>query len=328
MSEALKAVSYRDLCLHWGLDQNVFDAVEARRERRLGQVMMLPNWYYEMRGDSDDTTFIVVVGARGSGKSALRRHMEEQVASEIFQDDLGGLVLTVTIDHDVRGWVSEPEEPQLKLRHFVKHIVELLTVAIVARFTRDELGNRLSSAQREQLDRHLISVSTIPSEQLDEMRKRTRSILKTVTGDDHFKKAIEIAREVRGISAPEPAKSEPQEVDLALYERDLPALVSMAIEDLGFAAIYVLVDELDEYDETQGDVRRAARLVVPLLTSRWLLEQPHLGLKFFLSEPIYFEVLRICEEDKKEIRWERSNHPEPFRLEWSYEVIKKMLSAQ
>lgn len=324
----LKAVSVREYLAHWGLERDTFDAIEARRERHLSKVMKLPEWYYDIRGDVEDSDFVVVVGVRGAGKSALRRHIEEQVGSEIFRDDLGGLILSVSIDHDVRDWVGEPDDPQITLRHFVKHIIELITIAIATNFTKEELESKLSKDQRLQLDRHLLLVSTLPYEHLERLREKTRTIMNRVTEHETLKRTIEIVREIRGTAQKKENEETAVDFHLSNIERDLPALISIAVDCLGFNSIYVLVDEVDEYDETQADVKRAAKLVAPLLTSRWLLEREHLALKFFLSEVVFFSTEKLCEETNREIRWDRTVHNQPYRLEWRTDDIANMLERR
>ena len=326
MSNASSAVHIDQLYEKWGLDPLVFQSTEARLETRLQDVIVYPDWWYDLLGNVTDTTFRVVVGVRGAGKSALRRLISDRCGNEIFSNkQLKGLVLSIEIDHDITGWVTEPDDLNITLRHFVRHIIELVSVGIVSNIEKDTLKEKLTKAELEQLDRHLsYSLYSYPPEKLDELRRKTRSTMKSVTENEVFKKTLDIFKELTG------SPNEDQSVisrNMSLVDTDLPEIIKIG-KKVGFDAVYVLVDEIDEYPETQKDNRRAATLLVSLLSSSWLLEQKSLALKFFISESIFNTVPDICEKESKEIRWDRSNHNEPYKLSWDIEEIKNMLVSR
>lgn len=67
-------------------------------------------------------------------------------------------------------------------------------------------------------------------------------------------------------------------------------LWSTLVHQLGIAASYVLIDGVDEYLESADDPYYALQVILPLLSSRRLMDQtPYLALKFFL--PTALEML-------------------------------------
>ena len=96
-----------ELYQQWNLDSAVFRADEARKEKRLGEVIIQPSWFYDVLGDVGNTDFAVVVGARGAGKSAVRRYIAERSETELASTQyLRGDVLCITFDHDTPYWIS------------------------------------------------------------------------------------------------------------------------------------------------------------------------------------------------------------------------------
>jgi hypothetical protein len=90
----------------------------------------------------------------------------------------------------------------------------------------------------------------------------------------------------------------------------------------------VLVDEIDEYDHTNGNPDFAAEIVVPILSSINLLEKGSLGFKFFLSAPVYKRLDSTSKKMQKEIRYDRTLQPEPYVLNWNDKSIAGMLKKR
>lgn len=74
-------------------------------------------------------------------------------------------------------------------------------------------------------------------------------------------------------------------IDLALLS-PLELLQGFAglIARTGRAAVYILVDRVDETPQTAGNVEAAVALLRPLVVHQPLLEMPHLAFKFFISK--------------------------------------------
>ena len=53
------ALPLRELYRQWNFDPAVFRADEARKEKRLGEVIILPSWFYDVLGDVGNTDFAV-----------------------------------------------------------------------------------------------------------------------------------------------------------------------------------------------------------------------------------------------------------------------------
>ena len=108
MSSYIDAVPMNELLNEWNIDESVFNADEARKEKKLNEVMVLPDWFFEVLGNVNNTDYVVITGQRGSGKSAIRRSIADHCITKTGNSILGGSVLCISIDHDTPDWIREP----------------------------------------------------------------------------------------------------------------------------------------------------------------------------------------------------------------------------
>lgn len=95
------------------------------------------------------------------------------------------------------------------------------------------------------------------------------------------------------------------------------------IKKCGFDAVYILVDEIDEYNETTGKPDFASEIIVPILSSVGLLEKESIAFKFFIAAPIYSKLKDTSKKMNMEIRRDRTR-PKPYIIEWNDSDIEKM----
>ena len=107
MSSYIDAVPMSELLNAWNIDELVFNADEARKEKKLNEVMILPDWFFEVLGDVNNTDYVVITGQRGSGKSAIRRSIADHCITKTGNSILGGSVLCISIDHDTPDWIRD-----------------------------------------------------------------------------------------------------------------------------------------------------------------------------------------------------------------------------
>lgn len=324
------AIPPSQLCRNWGLDPLTFKADEARKEGKLQEVMLLPSWFFEVLGNVNDTDLAIVVGVRGAGKSALRRLIAEYCESSISTSKfLEGDVLCVTIDHDVPYWVRRAIAGGNPVKYFSYEIADLIAAGILSRTSVEEIRKRFNNEDMSLLNRFIQRLKKRnPNEAqkiLDATRSRVDKTYKAIKDLEIFQDALSIAtkQDVRSTIK----DSEDMSSDETYIDSELKLLVHLA-KKIGYKAVYVLVDEIDEYDEVGKDTQKAAELITPVLSSLRLLEINGLAFKFFISEPVYGKIKKLCEENSYEIRWDRTSHNAPFFLGWKNDDISEMLERR
>ena len=133
MSSYIDAVPMSELLNAWNIDELVFNADEARKEKKLNEVMILPDWFFEVLGDVNNTDYVVITGQRGSGKSAIRRSIADHCITKTGNSILGGSVLCISIDHDTPDWIRDYKRNDGKssVECFCDEIVEKMIIAIL-----------------------------------------------------------------------------------------------------------------------------------------------------------------------------------------------------
>jgi hypothetical protein len=337
MSSYAEAVPVGELYTHWGLDHRVFHADEARKEIKLAQVMELPPWYFEVLGTVDETDFTVVVGVRGSGKSALRRRVGEDSVSASLKASIRGTVLCLNIDHDVPYWTEQAMKSGTIEREFCGELADLTVIGIARNENEDSLRAKLTEYERNLLAgfaarlerRKSFNAEKILNAAKSSLDQKYKSIKKHEIVTDIIDMTAGIASIATGKALPSSPKSEASlgSTSEEYLIESLSELVNIS-RKCGYDAIYVLVDEIDEYPVVGNDPRKAAELIAPILQSLPLLEIKGVAMKFFLSEPVFGEIVKICGEEGREIRWDRTNHNRPFFLAWKDDEIRQMLEKR
>lgn len=324
MSNYLNAISQTALLTQWGFDCDVFNADEARKETRLESVMEYPEWFFEVLGNIKNLNFIIITGPRGAGKSSIRRSIEAHCRNSIGNDILGGNVLCINIDHDSPNWVKNfvlnTKKPSVD--YFCEEILDQLIVAVLTYSHIEDIKKVLDKKEAFFLERHIYRLQEKRPDDISIMADRLLSKYKKLRNNDTIKDWVGILSEFFGNRVSfENRKIETPAID------DLPTVLQI-VKKCGFDAIYVLVDEIDEYDLTTGKPDFAAEIVVPILSSINLLEKESLGLKFFLSAPVYQRLNKTSKSMNMEIRYDRTLQPDPYVLEWSDDNIATMLKRR
>ncbi len=99
-----------------------------------------------------------------------------------------------------------------------------------------------------------------------------------------------------------------------------PAILQKLFEvsqQLGYSAIYVLLDRIDELPETAANPEVAARIILPLITDLQLIEMPGYGFKFFLPTQVFDEL-----KQNSGVRLDRINHVE---IRWTPTLLRRFL---
>lgn len=318
------AVPQAALLERWGFEASVFNADEARKETRLDSVMEYPDWFLEVLGNVKNLDFIIITGPRGAGKSAIRRSITDHCSNSIGNDILGGTVLCINIDHDSPNWVKKfvinRQKPSVD--YFCEEIIEQLLVSILTYAEIDELKGRLDKKEAFFLERHIFKLKETRPDDISIIADRLISKYSKIRNSNAFQDWLGILTGAFGNQVSlENRRIETPAID------DLPTMMQI-VKKCGFDAIYILVDEIDEYDLTSGKPDFAAEIVVPILSSINLLEKDSIGLKFFLSAPVYQRLNQVSKTMNMEIRYDRTLQPDPYILEWTDTNIAVMLKKR
>lgn len=289
--------------------EHPFTKVAGEKEELLQLYFVEPRYFSEVLGDARNPKSYVVFGPRGGGKSAIRSMIERYCNDTKSKDDIGGKVLSITYDDFSALNLRRMNTINLSdhINEILKRGVAQLAIELVKEgIIGDKLKEEFRGLLRWYIDEYMSDLTKL---ELD-------SILKALKGrDDNIKELISNALDLYNtfISALKLEHIQPaQPIDTPKKSRDV--ISSIHVMDIfirlsvavGFDAVYVLVDKIDETDVTGADIQKAAKLVSPMLTNIKLLELENCAFKFFLWENIrtqFGDELRSDRIPMKTIEW-------------------------
>ncbi|HLF70985.1 MAG TPA: hypothetical protein VI759_02385 [Dehalococcoidia bacterium] len=254
----------------------------------------------------------MVFAPRGAGKSAQRRMVE--ISSP------GDEVLCVTYD-DFRNRLG-----RIPVRSTIAdHQLNVARLTVVGLLTwlsiNGEAGNHLTPDEKTSLRRIAISLlGTVSQPELVRSLKAIRNLpdrAKEVWNENRWiltsvLSGVNIA--TGGIGGGTLPAADDHDYELAPGDA-LEALATIA-RTLGFKAIYVLIDRIDETAETQSNGQAAYTLVAPLMHDLRLLEHRPYAFKFFVPDYIYPQF---------EESGGRSDRIKTFHTKWrNHELLEMM----
>jgi len=301
-----------------GFEANPFEFNNADQEPRLNEYFVHPPYFASVYGDPSQPASCMVFAPRGAGKSAQRKMVEITAPPDT--------VLCITYDN-----FRNPRRRRLLDMTLQDHLFNVSRIAIVGLLTwiGDNRGatGRLRPNEREALRAialGLLSAATQAelSEALDSLRNlSTRA--KELWNEHSWAlsailSSIGIAGGGAGGTLPQADARQPAEE--APGER-LDAIGRLATR-LGLQAMYVLVDRVDETQETGTRHDAAYHMIAPLLHELRVLEMSPFAFKFFLPDYIlpFFQGAggRLDRVRSHQTRW---------RNEELREMMRKRLSA-
>lgn len=320
MSSYIDAVPISELLNEWKIEDSVFNADEARKERKLNQVMILPNWFFEVLGDINNTDYVVITGQRGSGKSAIRRSIADHCSSKTGNSILGGSVLCISIDHDNPNWIKNYKynDDKSSVEYFCDEIVEKMIIAILTFKDPQEIKEILSRRDFMLIERYLAILEKKHPDEIRALSSKILSSYKRIMDNDAVKSWISAITMFFKNEVTFPTVEPIHTPSI----NDIQPTIDI-IKKCGFDAVYILVDEIDEYDETTGKPDFASEIIVPILSSVGLLEKESIAFKFFIAAPIYSKLKDTSKKMNMEIRRDRTR-PKPYIIEWNDSDIEKM----
>jgi hypothetical protein len=236
-----------------GLNADPFALYEAERELHpteagtpiLSHLFVNRPYLFHVFGDPPPPRTAFLLAGRGCGKTATR----EMVAYEGQHGRLRRRVLVVRYtDFQPLLGLVEHEIARIELRHHVQAILRAALQAVV-----------------EQLFPHAVRLlSTVERRFLTDY---ARSFANPV---------------VRAQIAAAVQETEPLLDCAEMHDLELLDTFADLVARMGRAAVYVLVDGIDEFPETANDTEMAAALLRPLVAEKTVLEHERYGFKFFL----------------------------------------------
>lgn len=305
-----KIMSYELLLKNMGFDSDPFSKTNADEEDRLQEYFIAPPFFNAVYGSFKDPKSSIVFAPRGGGKTALKRKIELSSIDQQF--------LCVTYNQfDTSG----KKLSDIDLEFHTNNIIRLILVAVLTAVEKNGI-NKLSTD-----DRHFLYL--LVKENLFEIeRHQLRSAIKSVQnfGDkakDWWNKftgpiglVINHLLQQIGMVDAEISKFKDQGGSTGNTFQQLETLQGLA-QKIGFMAIYVLIDKVDETDLT-GTAEKTFQFISPLLSNLQLLELSNYSFKFFLWDLLVDSYRDISRPDRVKY----------YRLEWKTEQLEEMLSSR
>lgn len=311
-----KMISIETWLKSFGFVKNPFETTEAGSEAHyiadfLHETFVKPQGFDEILGHPSHPKSSLVFAARGKGKTSARLMTAHFCREGIFPKEMNakenGITRVLPVHHTrferlvgVKGLSALVDA----------HVIEILFRAvpavvdmIVNYLEISDRINKLDILRRLELQYFLMAFkSHVPFQEY--------KLARDVVGNELI--TLDETRTPIGFSLPDSSRQgiglSLQEIEshIAAYSQrqplDLLGRFAELMADLGFSAVYVLVDGLDEIPETADDFAAAAGLLIPLLSNLNLITNtPHLALKIFAPsemEPLLLEATRKVRRDR------------------------------
>ncbi len=301
--------------------EHPFNKVAAEKEDKLQLYFVEPRYFSEALGDACNPKSYVIFGPRGGGKSAIRSMIEIFCNSPGHEEDIGGRLLCITYDD-----FSALNLRQLNTITLSEHVNEILkrgvpklAASLVERdIVGDNLGEQSRGLLRWYIDEYMSDLSKLELDSILRLLQSQSDKIRNLITD-----VVELYNTVIKVLKLEQIQpSDP--VGLPKHKRDsissihVMEVFARLVAEVGFEAIYVLVDKVDETEFTGGDSKNAAKLVLPMLTNIKLLELERYAFKFFLWENVRTHFGEELRADRITMK----------RTEWSVPELEKMLALR
>ncbi len=298
-----------------GFINHPFAKTNADEEPRLAEYFVPPPFFDSVIGDPETPNSSIVFAPRGGGKTAQRRMVEDAagankvlaVTYDRFEFGSGDKVSNVTLQYHLRNIIVRilisylsylADYPKL-LENLDKGKRQALSI-----FVHSYLGDMTGASFQEIVN----ELKSLP-EKFKEFWKRHVGVLESVVNILLKKYGLET------IDLPEFKQEEKKLQDT--YKYQLESLRDVVC-NLGFKAIYILLDKLDETEQTGNDPEATYHLLRPLIRDLELLGFEGYAFKFFLwdkIEPYY----------RTDARPDRVHQ---YQLTWKMPTLQEVLAAR
>lgn len=311
----MKEVSPASFLERSGFQGDPFASTNSETEESLADYFVPPPYFEGVRGSADSPATAIIFAPRGSGKTAQRRMIEISAAEtdEIvcvtyvdFADLMNGnsnladhhraicklltLAALAHLDHnsDLADALGEHE----------KRVIKTSARLLLEELTADQFGSALSAVKSA-------------GDRAREFWRKYGGVVSTALTAIMRKGGIEdVSLSSDTIAAPGQAP-----VSLRYLYSELITVLNV----MGFKAVYILVDKVDETPETGNDPKRAFELLQELMLDLPTLENRKVAFKFFLWDQI---ELHFREAGGRDDRLQVS------QLKWTFAELSQMLSRR
>ena len=305
-----------DFFHHLGFVEDPFQSTNASDEPRIHEYFIEPPYFASVLGDPAQPRSQVILAPRGGGKTAQRIMVERDASKKRSY-------LCITYDHFDAHFASGKLKTNLELHLFEisKYILIALLLDMAEKpgsavllekseraILRWEVDNWLNTFSPLEFETTVKSLSTW-SERLGDIWRRysgqISSLISAVAAKYDFG-AVDIS------STPLPQGSDHGSVRYHISQQ-----VNVASK-LGYQAIYVLVDRIDETTWTNQDADASFQLIQPIVTDLQTLE----------TQKMAFKLLCDRIRDKYFEAGARRDRVKVFELRWTVNELEKMLSQR
>lgn len=298
-----------------GFSGHPFAKTNADEEPNLSDYFVPPVYFDAIVGDSQSPTSSVVLAPRGAGKTAQRRMVEDQ------SNSLGFLAVT----YDRFEFSTEDKVDEISLQYHLRNIITRVLVSILS-YASDypDVIKNLNDSERKELGLFIQSyLGELTGDEMQELLKELRSIpdkirkfwRENVGFLEPVANYLLKTYDLEPIDLPD-IKQEEKRLS-ATYKYQLESLRSLA-RKIGFASIYILIDKVDETEQTGNDAQKTYSLIRPLIRDLELLGVEGYGFKFFLWDKV---------EDNYRVDARPDRVPQ-YKLKWTRHALRAVLSAR
>lgn len=291
------------------LQRNPFQFTNADEEDNLPDYFVQPPYFDPAWGEPETPSPCVVFGLRGAGKSALRRMMElRSREKDVF-----------AIQYSRFEFDAGQSLNNIDLNYHLRNLITLSLVGLLMTIYDRNLNHLSFSAAEQQEMKQLVGLY-LGRIQPDQLKSATKAIMTPLGRAQAFlrERLWIVDAVVSAIMSKVGLSSGQVPVQDASIEpaskNHLEAVVNLLCE-LGYTAVYVLVDKVDETSVTGNDSKASFDLIAPMLRDLELLQMKKVGFKFFLWNEIgpYYR------------RYARPDRVEQFNISWKTEELKEMM---
>lgn len=264
-----------------GFDANPFEHTNADLEDRLQDYFVAPPYFRSVYGDPLSPTPCMVFAPRGAGKSAQRRMVEMALPHD----------QTICVTYDMFSNPRGDRVIEMTLDDHLFNVARNTVVGLLSWLAEHKATSKLSGGQREAL--RLLAVGLFTTTTAAELRGAVNSLRNVSRTAREFwndnKWAVEAVVGSIGIAAGGAggvlAAAQIDEVAEEDPGFHLETLGRIA-KDAGVKSIYMLIDRVDEHDETTGSPEAAYTMISSLMLNLRVLELRPFAFKFFLPDSL------------------------------------------
>lgn len=95
------------------------------------------------------------------------------------------------------------------------------------------------------------------------------------------------------------------------------------VKQIGFANVIILIDGIDEYNQTTNDLEMQAQLIEPLVSHLPLMEMQDVAFKFFIPDNTYGTLKK-----REKLRLDRGFHNTTVQVAWDENNLRELLQRR